>query len=351
MKTLSQIAEAISGTAFTEAELIKDYESIGGLGIKDKKVLAAKYNASSPKAADLQKAILENIRVIRSTKSQFTKDDIRWFHRIGMYDRYDKFKEIASKESEKFISFYKDVMFDDLKKRGLDKKIGWSASELRYGTSYADQSMLSRYNNAVKYLAEIDPENIASAAAKTTAVTSVLTKLTGLLTEFKKAYLSKIQKYAEDVYDHAPERLNVCTEKLKEIEDQMHELVYATGKYNSSAYWSNEYRSLEKDKNRYSRGKAEAKYVLSLTKSKYVADALEEGEKSYEATVKALAEKIDDKGINADNMTVKRVADDPKLFELMVTDGEKNLYARSVWAAEYSDKMVPHFRFIITNRK
>ena len=41
----------------------------------------------------------------------------------------------------------------------------------------------------------------------------------------------------------------------------------------------------------------------------------------------------------------------PKLFELEVTDGNITLYARSIWAAEWSDKMIPHFRFIITNKR
>lgn len=36
---------------------------------------------------------------------------------------------------------------------------------------------------------------------------------------------------------------------------------------------------------------------------------------------------------------------------MRVTDGTKNVYCRSVWAAEFSEKMIPHFRFIITNRK
>ena len=31
--------------------------------------------------------------------------------------------------------------------------------------------------------------------------------------------------------------------------------------------------------------------------------------------------------------------------------GVKKVYCRSIWAAEFSDKMIPHFRFIITNRK
>ena len=48
---------------------------------------------------------------------------------------------------------------------------------------------------------------------------------------------------------------------------------------------------------------------------------------------------------------VNSISNDPKLFELEVTDGNITLYARSIWAAEWSDKMIPHFRFIITNKR
>lgn len=50
-------------------------------------------------------------------------------------------------------------------------------------------------------------------------------------------------------------------------------------------------------------------------------------------------------------MKITRVASDPKFFDMMITDGEKNLHARSIFAAEFSVKMRPHFRFIITNAR
>ena len=45
------------------------------------------------------------------------------------------------------------------------------------------------------------------------------------------------------------------------------------------------------------------------------------------------------------------LSSDPKLFDVVITDGEKKVHARSVLAAEFSECMVAHFRFIITNAK
>jgi hypothetical protein len=64
-----------------------------------------------------------------------------------------------------------------------------------------------------------------------------------------------------------------------------------------------------------------------------------------------MADKIHDKGLNIENIECTNVHQDPKVIEMVITDGVKKLYCRSIIAAEYSDKMVTHFRFIITERK
>lgn len=52
-----------------------------------------------------------------------------------------------------------------------------------------------------------------------------------------------------------------------------------------------------------------------------------------------------------EKITVSNVKNEPKFFEMTITDGEKKLYCRSVLAAQFSEKMIPHFRFIMTERK
>ena len=55
--------------------------------------------------------------------------------------------------------------------------------------------------------------------------------------------------------------------------------------------------------------------------------------------------------LNVANIAISNVKNDPKFFEMMLSDGENKLYLRSVFAAQFSEKMIPHFRFIITERK
>ena len=83
----------------------------------------------------------------------------------------------------------------------------------------------------------------------------------------------------------------------------------------------------------------------------FVKRSVEAAEETFNRNINVLATKLIDKGINTTKMSVKHIDDDNKYFELYITDGTLNLYARSILAAEYSDKMATHFRFIITNRK
>ena len=61
-----------------------------------------------------------------------------------------------------------------------------------------------------------------------------------------------------------------------------------------------------------------------------------------------LADRLLDKKFIIEKTVVSNVQNDPKFFEMTITDGEKKLYCRSVLAAEFSEKMIPHFRFIMT---
>ena len=71
----------------------------------------------------------------------------------------------------------------------------------------------------------------------------------------------------------------------------------------------------------------------------------------FNRNIATLASRIMTQDFDFDKLEVTSISDDPKYFELQITDGKNNLYARSIYAAEFSEKMVPHFRFIITNKR
>ena len=64
-----------------------------------------------------------------------------------------------------------------------------------------------------------------------------------------------------------------------------------------------------------------------------------------------MAEKIVERDFDYANITFSNMKRDPKGIEMMISDGVKKVYARSIIAAEYSEKVICHFRFILTDRK
>ncbi len=81
---------------------------------------------------------------------------------------------------------------------------------------------------------------------------------------------------------------------------------------------------------------------------KWVAEALNEADAKFMADIKVMADKIREKSIREDNHSLVYAGDDPKHIEIEITDGQATLYARSIFAAENSVLVSPHFRFIVT---
>lgn len=73
---------------------------------------------------------------------------------------------------------------------------------------------------------------------------------------------------------------------------------------------------------------------------------------SWEKGVEKLASKCRKFGVDEKNIAISCPTLKEKGFEVMLQDGrERVIYARIIWAAEYSDFVCPHTRYIITERK
>ena len=86
------------------------------------------------------------------------------------------------------------------------------------------------------------------------------------------------------------------------------------------------------------------------SETKWCNKAQEEAEAKFREDVKVLADKIRMKSIQEDKLSLKFAGNDPKHIEIEITDGTTTLYARSIFAAEYSLFVSPHFRFIVTEK-
>ena len=87
------------------------------------------------------------------------------------------------------------------------------------------------------------------------------------------------------------------------------------------------------------------------SKKEYVDKCKEDAEAKFDANITSIAERLKKQDFIISDIKITDIHNDPKFYAMCVTDGIKKVYCRSVWAAEFSDKMIPHFRFIITNRK
>lgn len=91
------------------------------------------------------------------------------------------------------------------------------------------------------------------------------------------------------------------------------------------------------------------KYIINAGEENFVHDGLAKAETMFDGKVLGLAHKLNQKSFSPDDLKFSNISSDPKLFDVYISSGNKGVHARSVLAAENSEHMVAHFRFIITN--
>ena len=336
---MKNIVNYINESKDIKAELVADYEKADWASGAEKKELAAKYGTAN-KVKEIQHAILLGLRDERKTRKEFDIDDMRWFSRFDFPDR-DLPKYLAEEPIE-FVRFLATYYLEDLKKRKLDKYVTMTSFS-GYSFSISQKYMIKRYQTILSFLNENDKTDDEKMKAKAdkerleNMMKLAVEKLHEQLKGFKKQLMDHVKNQAQRTYDKAPENLNKLLEAVKKYDDMNYDELMRG--YN--------YKEREGLKKRIGNLKA----ILRMTKTEFVNKNLEAAESQYNSDVNTMADKIHDKGLDIENIECTHVTQDPKVIEMVITDGVKKLYCRSIIAAEYSDKMVAHFRFIITERK
>lgn len=336
---MKNIVNYIKESKDIKSELVADYEKADWASGAEKKELAAKYGTAN-KVKEIQHAILLSLRDERKTRKEFDIDDMRWFSRLDFPDR-DLPKYLAEEPIE-FVRFLATYYLEDLKKRKLDKYVTMTSFS-GYSFSVSQKYMIKRYQTILSFLNEndkTDDEKMKAKADKERLANMMklaVEKLHEQLKGFKKQLMNHVKNQAQRTYDKAPENLNKLLEAVKKYDDMNYDELMRG--YN--------YKEREGLKKRIGNLKA----ILRMTKTEFVDKNLEAAESQYNSDVNTMADKIHDKGLDIENIECTHVTQDPKVIEMVITDGVKKLYCRSIIAAEYSDKMVAHFRFIITERK
>lgn len=88
------------------------------------------------------------------------------------------------------------------------------------------------------------------------------------------------------------------------------------------------------------------------SEDEYLAAKREWCEEYWASSIRKLTEKCSSMNINKEKLSVSKPFATDKGFEVQLTDEtDRVIYARLIWAAEYSDIVTPHFRYIVTERK
>lgn len=330
-------------------EMIADYDILDNYPtMTQKKELALKYGIESKKVKEIEHEILLQMRALRFNKKDFDNTDIRFYYKLDVPE-----KTKLEGECTQFIMFLKDYFFKRMQERKLDKKVSLAKiKDWNYHMTWADRSLILDYLKCIDILDSRDIDKIETKKAKEEVIEGIRLQLVSQTTEFYEQYLNDAEAWATKAYDAAPERLEYFIEKRRNLEVKRDEVVNRLKAENGWRYmYEPEYKEIDGSINRLSESINKLKMILNKTKIDFIQENREDAENTFNRNIANLAEKLYEKEFEFSKIKVNSISKDPKLFELEVTDGNITLYARSIWAAEWSDKMIPHFRFIITNKR
>ena len=175
---------------------------------------------------------------------------------------------------------------------------------------------------------------------------------------FKANYLRMVEDAARHEYDDLPKKIASLNEKISKIHANI-DALKATylgdrGFCISDMRAFNESYSmrvaLTKDLRKCNTLLKSCVKQLAIGKDSFVNQRLEESERLFNVRTSGLAGRLNKKGFSHTDLSFSSIENDPKLFDVLISSGNKSVHARSILAAEYSQCMVPHFRFIITEK-
>ncbi len=202
---------------FSKAELIKDYNELDDRSYENsfKKELAEKYNTSK-KIKDIQVAILEELRKVRSHSIVFDNDDIVFFNRLD-----GKFKDNVEKESISFILFLKDFLTERMKSKNLFDKIGMHTKrDWNFIMSAADKYLIEKYVTIEKYL-ESRSEKYK---IKNQKIEEIFTILVDSTQDFYRFYINRATEQAERIYCNAESSITSVKNEFEKLQNDMQTL-------------------------------------------------------------------------------------------------------------------------------
>ena len=326
-------------------EMWEDYEKLRndyGFSLAEKKAYAAKYGIESRKTAEIMDAILSAMRDERNTRTEYDLTDYKAFRAIGVPSRYNKLCEVLDKEKYSFVKSYFDRSYGK-----LDNNLKWYVDNKyspknNYNIQIRYRYLIEELILIKRYLDDHNPATKNSRDEEKERFNTLLDIFTKQLAPFRKEQIEKGREWAASFFETNYPR-------IKKLRDRNDELVKQVGLYKLMRDGGKE--AAEYERNKKTIGSILTHLAGKRNKEEFVEYIAEQTGKKFDYNVRSLTDRVLQKGMKIESVKVTDISDDPKLFQLWITDGERTMYARSIWAAEGSDIVTPHFRFIITEKK
>jgi hypothetical protein len=348
MKTLNQyITETAADNkylGFSFDDMVFDYKHVEDIALRARKEIGKKYGLDSGKTKEIQHAILLQMREERKTRKTYNDNDITYYYRLDVPE-----KTKLDFECKEFVEYLKDYFWSVLVDKNLTKKIDMVKSrDWNYYMSYSSRDAILRYLRTVEWLDAHDPKTIQNKEDKENIIKAIEAELISQTKEFFEEFIERTKRWADRFYDIQEQQEEKYFPLVEKCKEQLNEIgTYSWGDIETR----NKVAAIKKELDGYRSILNKARAVTLYHKEEYISRCEKEAENTFKHNINVLANKITDKGLNSTTIKVERIDEDPKYFELYITDGTKSLYARSILAAEYSDKVATHFRFIITDRR
>ena len=294
---------------FTIEQILLDCQFVhDAASTEAKKQMCAKYGITSNKTKEIEKAILAIGLELHKQNTTFTvTEDVRVFDLYwNRPESAQKIREAFADESDSFIRFYLDR---------LQKQYDLNPLRGRW--------ILRPLNFIKQILNERSKDN--------TERDALALALDVQMKDFHDRFITAHLDYANWKFDH-------MFQKYAEIKSTRDIVL----KLNIS-----DQKEVERLHKMISTFRVESR---DFDKDYYIERVRRDFEAEYLRCLLMISDRVLTAKMNTKQISVQNVSsNDAKAFDIYVKDDQRTMHARSIWCAEYSEIVTPHWRFIITN--
>lgn len=298
----------MSTTTFTITEILQDRDRVHDAASTNvKKQMCEKYGIQSNRTKEIEKQILAVGMELHKQRTKFDFEDRKVFDLYWNYpESAAKIREAFADESDTFAEYYLDCLRNEVEQDPW--RCRWKKKPIQY-----IQQILRERRDAN------NPERA-----------SLILAIDIRIKDFHDAYVQKHVEFADWKFESMKKKygeINTIRDVILKMGITDDEKVHRT--YRIASSFRCETRDYDKDF--------------------YLERVRRDVEAEYLRCVTMIADRVLTAKMNKDALKIDRISsDDAKAFDIYVNDDQRKMHARSVWCAELSEIVTPHWRFIIT---